>query len=131
MTNKEISGIYLDMASRAGLLENINPKDFAKQITSITKQVAVIAAVANDPDFRNSIEIMAKLKAGGARIDQMSGIMGRMGGYAGVSGISTKRMAELSQQGEFLAAANNITPYIGGTMYAQSYSSAAAASVMD
>lgn len=127
MTNKEISGIS-DMASRAGLLENINPKDFAKQITSITKQVAVIAAVANDPDFRNSIEIMAKLKAGGARIDQMSGIMGRMGGYAGVSGISTKRMAELSQQGEFLAAANNITPYIGGTMYAQSYSSAAAAS---
>lgn len=127
MSGKEVMGIS-DLASRAGLLDNVNPKDFAKQITSITKQVAIIAAVANDPDFRNSIEIMAKLKDAGLAVNKAGSFMSQIGGHASVAGISTKRMMELGTQGQFIYGANNMTPYLGMAQYAQSYASFSAAS---
>lgn len=127
MSGKEISGIS-DLASRAGLLENVNPEQFAKQITSITKQVAIIAAVANDPDFRNSIEIMAKLKDAGVMSGQASSFMGTMGSHSSVAGISTKRMMSMATQGQFLYGANGLTPSLGLEQYAQSFSSFSAAS---
>lgn len=126
MTGKEISSIS-DLASRSGILDNVDPKNFAKQISSITKQVAIIAAVANDPDFRNSIEIMAKLKSAGLDVNQSSSFMSKLGSQASVAGVSTKRMMELSTQGQFIFGANNLTPYLGTAAYGQSMSSFAAA----
>lgn len=126
LSGKEISSIA-DMAGRAGLLDNVQPNQFAKQIASITKQVSVIAAVANDPDFRNSIEIIAKLREAGATVGQAGAVMGRMGGYAGVAGISTKRMMEASEQGRFIYAANGLTPYMGQMAMGQSMASFTAA----
>ncbi len=127
MSGKEISGIS-DLASRAGLLENVNPDQFAKQISSITKQVAIIAAVANDPDFKNSIEIMAKLKDAGMNVSSAGSFMSKFGSTASIAGVSVKRMMEMGTQGQFLFGANNLTPYLGMEQYAQSYSSFAAAS---
>lgn len=127
LSGKEISGIS-DLASRAGLLENVNPDQFAKQISSITKQVAIIAAVANDPDFKNSIEVMAKLKDAGLNVSGAGSFMSKFGSTASVAGVSTKRMMEMGTQGQFLFGANNLTPYLGMEQYAQSYSSFAAAS---
>lgn len=126
MSGKEISGIA-DLASKSGLLENVNPEKFAKQITAITKQVALIAAVANDPDYRNSIEIMAKLKDAGLVATQSGSFMSKLGGNASVAGVSLKRMMDMGVQGQFLFGANNITPYLGMSQYSSNYASFASA----
>ena len=127
MSGKDITGIS-DIAGRMGLLDNVNPAQFAKQITAITKQVAMIAAVANDPDYKNSLEIISKLKDAGLSVNKAGSFMSALGGNSSIAGISVKRMMELGTQAQFLFGANGLTPYIGQEVHAQSMASFAAAS---
>jgi hypothetical protein len=117
-----------DLASRAGLMDTAQGGQIADRMKSIVRQVKTVMQIANTSDMRETIEILAKLQNSGVASKDVSSVMTRLGGAASQAGVSVQKMMNtVGAQGEYLFAANGMTPYVGQLTAANSYGAFAAA----
>ena len=109
----EMSNIA-DYSARSGLLDNANPDQMVKKISDISKQLKLVMAIANTSDFKESIELLAKLQFSGIGGAGATTALGRIGALAGAAGMSTQKMMNtVGMQGQFLFGSNGLTPGFG------------------
>ena len=107
-------GQVADYASRAGLLDDASIGQISGRVKQIANQVKMIMRVSNDPDVKNAIESLAKLKLGGATGASASSAFQNIGISSAIAGISTQRMmSTVGAQGGYLFGANGMVPYVG------------------
>ncbi len=107
-------GQVADLSSRSGLLDDSSIGQISGRIKDIGKLVKLMMNLTNDPDIKNNIETIVRLKNAGASLGSMSGIMQNIGFSSAISGISTQRMMNtVGAQGQYLAQANGILPVMG------------------
>lgn len=124
---KEVSQLT-DYSARAGLLDTVNPDQFASKMKDITRQVKLVMSVANTSDFKEAIEILGKLQSAGATGNSASRVLNKMNAFAGMGGISTQQlMNTVGMQGQYLFGAAGLTPYVGQLAAGSAYGSMASA----
>jgi hypothetical protein len=112
--NQQETSLLADYASRSGLMDNANTSQMSSRFEGILKQVKLVMSVANTSDFKETIEIMSKMQMAGAGSSNLAGIMGRLGAAAGAGGQSVQKlMNTVGAQGQYLFAAQGLTPYVG------------------
>lgn len=117
-----------DLSARSGLLDTTGPGGMGTKIKEITKQVKLVMSIANTSDFKETVEILAKLQTAGASGLQATRMLSSLGASSSISGISTQRMMNtVGAQGQMLFGAAGITPYIGMQTAAASHASFSAA----
>lgn len=108
------TAMLTDYASRAGMLDNASSTQMAGRFESILKQVKLVMSIANTSDFKETIEIMAKMQSSGVGGSQLAGVMGRLGSTASSGGLSFNKLFNtLGAQGQYLFGAQGLTPYVG------------------
>lgn len=126
--NRNEIGDIVDFASRSGMMDNATPDQFVGKFKSITRQVKAVMQLANTSDFKEAIELMSKLQQGGVSQKNLSTELTSITGLAAQAGVSVnKLMNGIGAQGQYLYAANGMTPYLGQQAMARSYASFAAA----
>lgn len=111
---QEETSTLADYASRSGLMDNMNPNQMSSRFEGLLKQVKLVMAVANTSDFKETIEIMSKMQMGGVNGAQLSGVMGKLSGYAGAGGQSFQKLFNtVGTAGQYLFAGQGLTPYVG------------------
>jgi hypothetical protein len=109
------------MSAQMGLLDNVNADQISSRMASIIKQLRIVMSVAGTTDFKEAINMMAKLQMAGVQSNSIAGVMSGIGGLSSAAGISTSRMMNtVGAQGQYLFQANGLTPYIGQMAAAQS-----------
>jgi hypothetical protein len=107
-------GKVADLSARAGLLDNSSVGQISGKVKDIAKIVKMMMNLTNDPDIKNSIETIVKLKSAGVSMGGMGGVMSSIAMSSAIAGISTQRMMNtVGAQGQYLAQANGIVPYMG------------------
>lgn len=105
-----------DYSARSGLLDNAQGGQITNRMRDIVKQVKTVMSVANTSDFKEAVEIIAKLQQAGASGIGMTSALAGLGAGASMAGISAQRLMNTTgQQGQFLFQANGMTPYVGMT----------------
>ena len=95
---------------------------------TIIGQVKTIMQIGNTSDFKEAIEILAKLQSSGVGSKDVSRVVGSLGGMASVAGVSLqKMMSTVGAQGEYLFASNGMNPYGGQLAAANAYGAFSAA----
>lgn len=111
-----------DMAARSGQLDDVQLEQLESRMKKLAKQVKVMMRVANEPDFRAAMEMMAELKVAGVSANTAGRVLQNIGGSSAVAGISAQKMMNtVGAQGQYIYQSNNLTPYIGQTQAAQTY----------
>lgn len=111
-----------DMASRSGQLDDVQLEQLESRMKKLAKQVKVMMRVANEPDFRAAMEMMAELKIAGVSANTAGKVLQNIGGSSAIAGISAQKMMNtVGAQGQYIYQSNNLTPYIGQTQAAQTY----------
>lgn len=105
-----------DYSGRAGLLDDATIGQISKKVKNIANQVKMVMRIANEPDIKAAIEMLARLGTAGASVS--TGEAGRalnaIGANSAIAGISTQRMMNtVGAQGQYMFAANGMTPYMG------------------
>lgn len=122
MLNTDDMGQLADYAARSGMLDDAQLSQIEGRMKTITKQVKVMMRVANEPDFKAAMEMLAELKTAGAGENIAGRVMHRIGSAAAVAGVSAQQvMNTVGAQGQFLYQANNLTPYLGQIHAANTY----------
>lgn len=111
-----------DMASRSGQLDDVQLEQLESRMKKLAKQVKVMMRVANEPDFRAAMEMMAELKVAGVSANSAGRVLQNIGGSSAIAGISAQKMMNtVGAQGQYIYQSNNLTPYIGQVQSAQTY----------
>lgn len=109
-----------DFATRAGLLDNVDSTQLANRFKNILKQVKVVMSAANTSDFKEVIQLMAKLQDSGVATTNIGNVVSQMGGYAAMAGTSVQRlMATTGAAAQYMFGAAGITPYVGQLINAE------------
>lgn len=122
-----------DMASRAGLMDNVTSQKIVQRVKDVSSQIKLVVAISKDPDIRKAIEEIAKLNQAGAdvtggRQSLAATTLARIGGLAAASGASVQKvMNTVGAQGQYLFQSSGMTPYLGQLAAASSYAGFAAA----
>lgn len=115
-------GELTDYASRSGMLDDSQLGQIEGKMKTIAKQVKMMMRVANEPDFKTAMEMLAELKVAGVSERVAGRVMANIGGSSAIAGISAQKMMNtVGAQGQYLYQANGLTPYIGQVNAAQSY----------
>lgn len=124
---KEVADMS-DLSSRAGLLDNVMPDQFASKFKSLAREVKLVMQVANTSDFREAVEVIAKMQQGGAIGGAATRTIAGIGGFASQAGVSAQKlMNTVGVQGQYMFGSNGLTPYLGQLAAGQAYSSFATA----
>lgn len=111
-----------DLAARSGQLDDVQLEQLEGRMKKLAKQVKVMMRVANEPDFRAAMEMMAELKIAGVNADSAGRVLQNIGGSSAIAGISVQKMMNtVGAQGQYIYQANNLTPYLGQTHAASTY----------
>lgn len=111
-----------DMAARSGQLDDVQLEQLESRMKKLAKQVKVMMRVANEPDFRAAMEMMAELKVAGVSTNTAGRVLQNIGGSSAIAGVSAQKMMNtVGAQGQYIYQSNNLTPYIGQTQAAQTY----------
>lgn len=111
-----------DMAARSGQLDDTQLEQLETRMKKLSKQVKVMMRVANEPDFRAAMEMMAELKVAGVSANSAGKVLQNIGGSSAIAGISAQKMMNtVGAQGQYIYQSNNLTPYIGQTQAAQTF----------
>lgn len=111
-----------DLAARSGMLDSTQTDQIEAKMKTIAKQVKVMMRVANEPDFRAAMEMLAELKVAGAGENISGRVLHRIGGSAAVAGVSVQKMMNtVGAQGQYLYQANGMAPYLGQIHAANTY----------
>lgn len=111
-----------DMAARSGQLDDVQLEKLESRMKKLAKQVKVMMRVANEPDFRAAMEMMAELKIAGVGADSAGRVLQNIGGSSAIAGVSVQKMMNtVGAQGQYLYQANNLIPYLGQTHAASTY----------
>lgn len=117
-----------DLAARAGLLDNVQGGQIGSRIKSTMVQMKTIMQLANSSDFREVIQMMAKLQTQGVNQNDFSRVATQLKNFSSVAGISLQKMMDtVGAQGSYLYGANGITPYVGALQAANAYAGFSAA----
>lgn len=112
-TQEETSQLA-DFASRSGLLDNANVSQMSARFEGILKQVKIVMAVANTSDFKETIEIMAKLQRSGMSPTELPRVMAGLAGHAAISGQSVQKLLNtIGVQSQVMFGQAGLTPYVG------------------
>lgn len=107
-------GQIADLSSRSGLLDNASIDQISGKIKDIGKLVKLMMNLTNDPDIKNNIEQIVKLKHAGVSMGNMGSVMQSIGFSSSIAGVSTQRMMNtVGAQGQYLAQANGLMPIMG------------------
>lgn len=124
---REVASIT-SMSAQMGLLDNVSSDQLTNKMSSIIKQMKVVMSVAQTTDFKEAINLMAKLQTAGASPTNLGSLMSGIGGFSSIAGISTNRMmSTVGAQGQYLFQSNGITPFMGQMTAANSMAGMAAA----
>ena len=111
-----------DLSARSGLLDTVQGGQIADRMKAIVRQVKTVMQVGNTSDFKEAVEIMAKMQASGVAAKDISAVTNRLGNAASSAGVSLqKMMATVGAQGEYLFASNGLSPFAGQLTAANSY----------
>lgn len=117
-----------DYSARSGLLDNAQGGQIVSRMKDIVKQVKTVMSVANTSDFKEAVEIIAKMQQAGASGIGMNSALAGIGANASMAGISAQRlMATTGLQGQFMFQANGMTPYVGMSTAGAAHGSMASA----
>lgn len=110
--------IIADYASQAGMLNAGDVKELPKKVKDIAQQVKIIMAIANEPDVKEAVQMLGKLKSMGA--STTGGFAGSMfrhlGSNATLAGTSVKQMMDtVGQQGSMIFQQNGMSGLSGMT----------------
>jgi hypothetical protein len=110
---REVSTIT-SMASQMGMLDNVGSDQITGRMKSIVRQLKLVMSVVGTTDFKEAMEMMARLHSAGVSPGGMQSVMSGIGGMASVAGISSARMMNtVGAQGQYLFQSNGMTPYLG------------------
>jgi hypothetical protein len=126
--NQNEMSLLTDYSARAGLFDMSMGSQITSKMKEITKQVKLVMSIANTSDFRETVELLARIQQAGATGASASNVFTKLGGYASAAGMSTmKMMNTVGAQGQFLFQANGLTPYVGQLVAGQAAASFATA----
>lgn len=115
-------GDLTDMAARSGQLDDVQLEQIESRMKKLAKQVKVMMRVANEPDFRAAMEMMAELKTAGAGPGSVGKVLQNIAGSSAIAGVSVQKMMNtVGAQGQYIYQSNNLTPYLGQTQAASTY----------
>lgn len=108
-----------DYAAQSGLMNNISKADttqITKRIKDIAAQVKVVMAIANEPDVKEAVQMLGRLKSAGATdVGGFAGsILRNIGNNSAIAGISTRQMMEtVGAQGQYVFQQNGLAGFLG------------------
>lgn len=121
-------GELTDYAARSGMLDDSKLGQIEGKMKSIAKQIKVMMRVANEPDFKSAMEMLAELKVAGVSEKIAGRVMANLGGSASMAGVSVQKMMNtVGAQGQYLYQANGLTPYLGQVAAGNTYGAFASA----
>lgn len=111
--SREIASMT-SMSAQMGLLDNVSGEQMTARMKSIVNQVKAVMSVAGTTEFKDAIQMMAKLQMAGVSPTNLSSTFAGLGSSAAQAGISVGRMINtVGAQGQYLFQANGLTPYVG------------------
>jgi hypothetical protein len=117
-----------NMASQMGMLDNASAEQIVPRMKSIMQQLKVVMSIAGSTDFKETMQMMAKLQMAGVSPGSVGSTMAGIGSFASQAGISAGRMFNtVGAQGQYLFQANGLTPYLGQLAAGSSMAGQAAA----
>jgi hypothetical protein len=107
-------GTLTSMASQMGMLDNVGSDQISGRMKSLVRQLKLVMSVVGTTDFKDAMEMMARLHSAGVAPNNVQSVMSGIGSMASVAGVSTARMMNtVGQQGQYLFQSNGLTPYLG------------------
>lgn len=111
-----------DFAARSGMLDDTQITQIESRMKTIARQIKVVMKVANEPDFKAAMEMLAEMKVAGANQSIAGRVLSQVGGSSAIAGVSAQRMMNtVGAQGQFLYQSNGLTPYLGQTHAASTF----------
>jgi hypothetical protein len=102
------------MSAQMGLLDNTPGEQLTSKMKAIVNQVKAVMSVAGTTEFKEVLQIMAKLQMAGVNSTHLSSTFSGLGSYASQAGVSVNRLVNtVGAQGQYLFQANGLTPYVG------------------
>lgn len=111
--SREITSLT-SMASNMGLMDNVGSDQIVGRMQSLVKQLKLVMSVTGSTDFKETMQMMGRMHAGGVSAGNVSSFMGGIGAMSSIAGISANKMVNtVGAQGEYMFRANGLTPYVG------------------
>lgn len=102
------------MASQMGMFDNISPNQITSRMKSLVNQIKIVMSVAGTTDFKEAMNMMARLQMAGVSAGSLGSTVAGIGSFASQAGISTSRLFNtMGAQGQYLFQANGLTPAMG------------------
>lgn len=102
------------MSAQMGLLDNVSGEQLTSRMKTIVNQVKAVMSVAGTTEFKEAIQIMAKLQMAGVSAPNLSSTFSGIGSLSAQAGVNVNRMMNtVGAQGQYLFQANGLTPFIG------------------
>jgi hypothetical protein len=103
-----------NMSAQMGLLDNVRGDQVTQRMKSIANQLKLVMSVAETTDFKEAIQMMAKLQSAGVGANNLGSTLAGISSFASQAGVSTRRlMNTVGAQGQFLFQSNGLTPAVG------------------